>query len=53
LAYSGGVKRETMDTPSLENPDRIKPILSTMSCARDLTIELNPYTVAVIEIVAK
>jgi alpha-N-arabinofuranosidase len=47
------VKAELMDAPSLENPDRIKPVQSTMSYARDLTIDLAPYAVAVIEIVAE
>jgi alpha-N-arabinofuranosidase len=46
------VKAELMDAPSLENPDRIKPVQSTVPYARDLTIDLHPYTVAVIEIVA-
>ena len=45
------VSAALMDTPSLENPDRIKPVQSTMSYARDLTIDLDPYVVAVIEIV--
>ena len=47
------VKAELGDTPSLENPDRIKPVQSTMSYARDLPIDLDPHTVAVIEIVMK
>ena len=41
------------DAPSMEQPDRIKPVETTLPFARDLTIELNPYTVAVIEIVGK
>lgn len=47
------LKAGLMDAPSLENPDKIKPVQSTMAYARDLTIALAPYTVAVIEIVAE
>ncbi len=39
------------DAPSMEQPDKIKPIETTQPYARDLAIELEPYTVAVIEIV--
>ena len=42
-----------MDAPSLENPDRIKAVQNMIPYARDLTVDLPPYTVAVIEIVAK
>ena len=38
------------DTPSLENPDKIQPVTGTMPYTRDLTIELAPYTVVVVEI---
>ncbi len=38
------------DAPSIDRPDRIKPIETTQPYARDLAIELKPYTVAVIEI---
>ena len=41
------------DTASLEQPDRIKPVERTREFSRDLTIDLDPYTVAVIEISAK
>ncbi len=47
------VKAGLMDAPSLENPHRIKAVQSTIPYARDLTIDLPPYTVAVIEIAAK
>jgi alpha-N-arabinofuranosidase len=47
------VRAGLMDAPSLENPDRIKAVQSTVPYARDLTIDLPPYTVAVIEIAAK
>jgi alpha-N-arabinofuranosidase len=53
-----GVKVYTLtaglnDAPSLENPDRIKPVEQTMQYTRDLTIELAPYTVAVVEVTAE
>ncbi len=38
------------DEPSLENPDKIKPVINTMPYNRDLTIDLAPYSVVVIEI---
>jgi len=41
------------DTVSLEQPDRIKPVERTRAFSRDLTIDLEPYTVAVIEIPAR
>ncbi|MCF7885222.1 MAG: alpha-N-arabinofuranosidase, partial [Candidatus Marinimicrobia bacterium] len=41
------------ESPSMENPDKIKPVENTMPYKRDLTIELKPYTVAVVEITAK
>jgi alpha-N-arabinofuranosidase len=41
------------DAPSLEEPDRIQPSEQTMPYARDLTIELGPHTVAVVEVSAK
>jgi alpha-N-arabinofuranosidase len=47
------IKAELMDAPSLENPDKIKSVQSTMPYARDLAIDLPPYTVTVIEIVAE
>ncbi len=39
------------DMPSMEQPDKIKPIETTQPYSRDLAIELKPYTVAVIEII--
>ena len=39
------------DAPSMEQPDKIKPVETSAPYARDLTIELEPYTVAVIEII--
>jgi alpha-N-arabinofuranosidase len=41
------------DTASLEQPDRIKPVERTIDYRPDLTIDLDPYTVAVVEIVAR
>jgi alpha-N-arabinofuranosidase len=41
------------DTASLETPDRVKPAERTREYSRDLTIDLDPYTVAVIEISAR
>jgi alpha-N-arabinofuranosidase len=41
------------DAASLESPDRIKPVESRRGYSRDLTIDLDPYTVAVIEISAR
>ncbi len=41
------------DAASLEEPDRIEPVERTREYSRDLAIDLQPYTVAVIEISAK
>jgi alpha-N-arabinofuranosidase len=38
------------DAPSMDQPDKIKPIETTQPYACDLTIELRPHSVAVIEI---
>jgi len=38
------------DTPSMEHPDKIQPVETTMPYARNLTIELPPYAVSVVEI---
>jgi alpha-N-arabinofuranosidase len=38
------------DAASLEQPDRIKPVERSIEFRPDLTIDLNPYTVAVVEI---
>jgi alpha-N-arabinofuranosidase len=35
---------------SLENPEAISPVSRSFDYARDLTIDLDPYTVAVLEI---
>ena len=41
------------DVASLEQPDRIKPVNRTVDYRPDLTIDLEPYSVAVVEIVAR
>jgi alpha-L-arabinofuranosidase len=41
------------DAASLEEPDRIKPVEHAIEYSRDLTIDLQPYTVAVVEISKK
>jgi alpha-L-arabinofuranosidase len=38
------------DQASLENPERISPVARSFTYAKDLTIDLDPYTVAVLEI---
>jgi alpha-L-arabinofuranosidase len=38
------------DAPSMEHPDKIQPVETTLPFARNLTIELQPHTVGVVEI---
>jgi alpha-N-arabinofuranosidase len=38
------------DSPSLEHPDAITPASRTLNYARDFSVDLGPYTVAVVEI---
>jgi alpha-N-arabinofuranosidase len=38
------------DEPSLQHPNKIKPTETTLPYSRELAIELEPYTVAVIDI---
>ena len=40
------------DAPSMEHQDKIQPVETTLPYARNLTIELPPYAVSVVEIVA-
>ena len=40
------------DAPSMEHPDKIQPVETTLPFARNLTIELQPHTVGVVEITA-
>jgi alpha-L-arabinofuranosidase len=41
------------DTASLENPNAIAPVTRTLAYSKDLTVDLAPYTVAVLEISAE
>ena len=41
------------DSASLEHPDAIKPVSRTLGYAKDLAVDLSPYTVAVVEIRAE
>jgi alpha-N-arabinofuranosidase len=38
------------DAASLEDPDRVRPVERALEYSRDVTIDLQPYTVAVLEI---
>ena len=42
-----------MDAPSMEHPDKIQPVEAIVPYTRDLAVELNPYSVAVVEIVSE
>jgi alpha-L-arabinofuranosidase len=42
-----------MDSASLEHPDAIAPVSRMLNYAKDLTVDLGPYTVAVVEIRAE
>jgi len=46
------LKSGLRDSASLQNPDKIKPVQTTMPYAPDLTINLAPYSVTVVEIAA-
>ena len=46
---SAGLK----DSASLEHPDAITTASRTLNYAKDLTVDLAPYTVAVVEIRAE
>jgi alpha-N-arabinofuranosidase len=50
-AYS--IRAALNEAASLEQPDRIKPAERTMPYSRDLTIDLAPYEVAVVEIASE
>ena len=47
------VRAGLMDSASLEHPDAITPVTRTLSYAKDLAVDLDPYTVAVVEIRAE
>jgi len=42
-----------MDSASLEHPDTIAPVARTLNYAKDLTVDLDPYTVAVLDVRAE
>jgi alpha-N-arabinofuranosidase len=42
-----------MDSASLEHPDAITPVSRTLDYAKDLTVDVEPYTVAVVAIRAE
>ena len=42
-----------LDSASLEHPDAISPVSRPLNYAKDLTVDLDPYTVAVVEIRAE
>jgi len=46
---SAGLK----DSASLDHPNAIAPVSRTLAYATDLTVDLDPYTVAVLEIRAE
>ena len=41
------------DSASLEHPDAIAPVSRALNYAKDFSVSLEPYTVAVVEIRAK
>jgi alpha-N-arabinofuranosidase len=47
------IRAGLMDSSSLDRPDAITPVSRTLNYAKDLTVELEPYTVAVVEIRAE
>lgn len=47
------VRAALTDSASFSRPDEIRPVQSSMAWQPDLTIELEPYTVAVVEIDAR
>jgi|WetSurMetagenome_2_1015567.scaffolds.fasta_scaffold32309_2 alpha-L-arabinofuranosidase len=44
------LKAGLLEFPSLSNPDLIKTIVTTVTYSRDMSFEMDPYSVAVIEI---
>src|SRR5262249_35664729 len=47
------VKAGPKDSASLEHPDAIAPVSRTLNYAKDLTLDLDPFSVAVVEIRAE
>ena len=41
------------DAASLEEPDKIKPVESILSYSKDMTIEMDPYSVVLVEIISE
>ena len=50
---AAGRRAGLTDAASLEKPDRIRPTEHTIPYARDLTLDLEPYSVAVVEVTAE
>jgi alpha-N-arabinofuranosidase len=44
------LKAGLLESPSMENPDLIKTVETAVAFGRDMTFEMDPYSVAVIEI---
>lgn len=44
------IKAGPKDSASLEHPEAISPVSRTLNYAKDLTLDLDPYSVAVVEI---
>ncbi len=47
------LKAALNDSASLQNPNKIQPVEGTMPFAKDMVIEMEPYTVMVIEVIMK
>ena len=47
------ISAKPTDSASLEHPDAIAPASRTLNYAKDLSVDLEPYTVAVVEIRAQ
>ena len=47
------VSAALQDEASLKEPEKIKPTESSMPYSRDMTIELSPYAVTILEIQAE
>jgi alpha-N-arabinofuranosidase len=48
-----GVSGDPNDAATLREPNRIAPMVTTMAYAKDLAIDLPPYSIAVVEIAAR
>ena len=53
LATLHTITAELRDFASLERPNAVTPVARPLNYARDLTVDLDPYTVAVLEIRAE